>query len=104
MSSDGPSPLHPQNAFPLKRGGKSRPQPVVLITERFQVERKNVLLTLLDNPSGRCLRIVEESRGHYNFVMIPATGLAEFIRCLDALVAAETEWAARHPGGNLTGE
>lgn len=68
------------------------PRPFVqedtLKSEHVQIERKSFLLTLKENPRGRFLRISEEVGGKRNGIIVPATGLHEFKRLLDEMVAA----------------
>ncbi len=53
----------------------------------MQAERKFISFALKENPRGRFLRITEEG-GKRSSVIIPATGLAEFKKVLDEMVAA----------------
>ena len=60
------------------------------------IERKSFVLTLKENPSGRFLRVVEQTSGRSNAIIIPATGLAEFKRVIDEMVKAADSIPARH--------
>ncbi len=62
-----------------------------LKTDRVQIERKTFIFTLKENPRGRFLRITEEVNGKRDNVIIPATGLDEFKKILDAMVQASAE-------------
>ena len=66
-----------------------------LKSEHIQIERKSFLLTLKENPRGRFLRISEEVGGKRNTIIIPATGLVDFKRVLDAMVKAANEVPAK---------
>lgn len=57
-----------------------------LRTERLQVERKTFVISLKENDRGRFLRIVEESNGHRDMIIVPSTGLEEFNQILSAIV------------------
>lgn len=59
-----------------------------LKTDEIQIERKFFVLTLKENPRGRFLRISEEVGGKRNSIIIPATGLADFKKLVDEMVAA----------------
>jgi len=64
-----------------------------LETRRLQIERKQFLLMLKENPRGRFMRIAEESNGRANSIIIPAAGLKDFQKMLDAIVSAASELA-----------
>ena len=68
-----------------------------LETRQLQIERKNFLLTLKENPRGRFLRIAEETNGRFNSIIIPATGLEDFHKLVQELVKAATEIPAKDP-------
>jgi hypothetical protein len=54
----------------------------------LQVERKNFVLSLKENPRGRFLRITEDVGGRRDTIIIPSTGLADFKKLLDEMVKA----------------
>jgi PurA ssDNA and RNA-binding protein len=58
-----------------------------LKSEKIQIERKTFVLTLKENPRGRFLRITEDVNGRRDTIIIPATGLADFKRVIDQMVA-----------------
>ena len=58
---------------------------------RVQIERKSFLFSLKENARGRFLRITEDSGGRHNCVIIPASGLADFLRVLDDMAEASAE-------------
>ncbi len=66
-----------------------------LAAEKLQIERKVFLLTLKENPRGRFLRITEDVGGRRDHVIVPASGLAEFRRVLDSLIAVSEETPAK---------
>jgi hypothetical protein len=70
-------------------GGYSKPpsQDTTIKTERLQVERKTFVIALKENDRGRFLRIVEESNGHRDMIIVPSTGLEDFNKILSAIVA-----------------
>jgi len=59
-----------------------------LKTETIAVERKTFVFDLRENPRGRFLRITEDANGRRDSIVIPAPGLEEFRRVLDAIIAA----------------
>ncbi|HEX9047935.1 MAG TPA: PUR family DNA/RNA-binding protein [Verrucomicrobiae bacterium] len=71
------------------------PRPFVqeeqLKSEVIQIERKQFVVTLKENPRGRFLRISEESSNRRNTIIIPATGLADFQKLLEEMVIADSE-------------
>jgi hypothetical protein len=64
---------------------------VVLKSENIAVERKNFIFDLRENPRGRFLRITEDANGRRDSIVIPAPGLEDFRRVLDAIISASQE-------------
>jgi hypothetical protein len=66
------------------------PKPVVveetIKSDKIQIERKIFVFTLKENPRGRFLRITEDVNGRRDTIIIPATGLEEFRKQLDAMI------------------
>lgn len=60
-------------------------------TASLEVERKTYTLTLSENPRGRLLRIVEGTQGRRNCIIIPATGLEDFQKAYEQLLATARE-------------
>jgi hypothetical protein len=60
----------------------------VLKSENITVERKNFIFDLRENPRGRFLRITEDANGRRDSIVIPAPGLEDFRRVLDAIITA----------------
>ncbi len=60
----------------------------VLKSENIAVERKNFIFDLRENPRGRFLRITEDANGRRDSIVIPAPGLEDFRRVLDAIISA----------------
>ncbi len=83
------------NEYPSSYGGNQgygynqKPQVVedTLKTETIQIERKIFIFTLKDNPRGRLLRITEDVGGRRDTIIIPATGLEDFRRALEEMLA-----------------
>lgn len=59
-----------------------------LKVEEIQIERKNFRFTLKENTRGRLLRISEEMGARRNTIIIPATGLRDFLKLLDEMILA----------------
>ena len=68
-----------------------------LKTDKIQIERKTFIFTLKENPRGRFLRITEDVNGRRDNIIIPAPGLDEFKRILDAMVKASTDIPPKQP-------
>src|SRR5580704_3579217 len=70
-----------------------RPQVVedTLKSGEIQIERKNFVFSLKENPRGRFLRITEDVGGRRDTIIIPSPGLEDFKRLLDAMVKASGE-------------
>ena len=56
-----------------------------------QIERKHFMFALKENPRGRLLRITEDIAGRYNSIIIPATGLKDFMKLLDEMIKASDD-------------
>ena len=78
-----------------------QPRPVVqedtIKSAEIQVERKTFTVTLKENPRGRFLRITEEAGSKRNTVIVPSTGLEEFQRVLNEMVAVARAMPAPAP-------
>lgn len=72
-----------------------QPRPPVaedtLKSGEVQIERKNFVLALKENPRGRFLRITEDVGGRRDTIIIPSTGLADFKKLVDEMVKAADE-------------
>jgi len=72
-----------------------QPKPPVredsLKSGEVQIERKKFIFALKENPRGRLLRITEDINGRFNSIIIPATGLKEFMKLLDEMIKASDE-------------
>jgi hypothetical protein len=58
-----------------------------LRTETIQVERKQFSFDLQENHLGRFLRITENVKGKRDVIIIPVTGLKDFRKALDVIIA-----------------
>ncbi|MGZ4975337.1 MAG: hypothetical protein ACXWDN_21460, partial [Limisphaerales bacterium] len=99
-----PRPQRPQYRPSSYQGGYSKPpsQDTTIKTERLQVERKTFVISLKENDRGRFLRIVEESNGHHDMIIVPATGLEDFNKILSEMVALPDK--AAEPRNSESGE
>lgn len=52
----------------------------------LQIERKQFIFNLKENPQGTFLRITEEVNGRRNAIVIPATGLEQFCDALNEVI------------------
>jgi hypothetical protein len=72
-----------------------QPKPPVredsLKSGQVQIERKNFIFSLKENPRGRLLRITEDIAGRHNSIIIPATGLHDFKKLLEEMIQASDE-------------
>lgn len=60
----------------------------IIATRQLQVERKFLIIDYCENSRGRFLRICEEAHGRRNTVIVPSTGIDEFIVNLLAVAGA----------------
>ena len=81
----------------ITRHGRERlstrtPVPAETIASgKIEIERKQFIFSLQENARGQFLRITEDAKGRRNSIVIPAPGLAEFKRLLDAMQEAPPE-------------
>jgi predicted ATP-dependent protease len=70
---------------------------VLLISEKIKVERKHFYLDLKQNDRGRFLKITEDVRGRRDTIILPATGLEDFARAMDAIIERHLQDADLQP-------
>jgi hypothetical protein len=58
----------------------------VIASKELQVERKRFIIEFRENERGRFLKIVEESHGRRNTVIVPSTGIDEFNAAVDEVL------------------
>jgi len=63
----------------------------IIESRELQIERKHFYIEYRENDRGRFLRITEEAHGRRNTVIIPSTGLDEFGRTLNEVLAAHKQ-------------
>lgn len=56
-----------------------------ILAKGIGIERKTFIFKLKENDRGRFLRITEEAGGHRTSIIIPASGLVDFLRVLDTM-------------------
>lgn len=56
-----------------------------LMNKRLDVESKIFFFEYRENPNGKFLRIIEKSSGRRNAIIIPDSGLSEFINVLSSI-------------------
>jgi hypothetical protein len=56
-----------------------------ILTKRLDVESKIFFFDYKENPKGKFLRIIEKSGGRKNAIVLPDTGLEEFINVLESI-------------------
>ncbi len=59
----------------------------VISNRDIQIERKHFFIEFRENERGRFLRITEEAHGRRNTVILPSTGVPEFRKALDEVLA-----------------
>jgi hypothetical protein len=63
----------------------------VLLTEKIQIERKQFIFELKENPRGRFLRITEDVGGRRDTIIVPSTGLEQFRDVIQRTMDAEQQ-------------
>ncbi len=70
----------------------------IIATKELQVERKHFYIEFRENERGQFLRITEEAHGRRNTIIIPSTGLDEFLDTLEEVLGA-ADAATPEPAG-----
>ncbi len=65
--------------------------------EKIQIERKTFVFALKENPRGRFLRITEDVNGRRDTIIIPATGLDEFLKLVGEMTKTSESIPAAKP-------
>ena len=60
-----------------------------LLSERIQIERKQFFFDLKENPRGRFLKITEDVGGRRDTIIVPSTGLRDFMATIEKAIEAE---------------
>jgi hypothetical protein len=79
------------NDYPSSSSGQGKLRPSPDRTLHFlqvQLERKAFEFALKENARGRFLRITERANGRTNSIVIPATGLEDFMRLIEDMGSA----------------
>lgn len=64
------------------------------MSDRIQIERKQFFFDLKENPRGRFLRITEDVGGRRDTIIIPSTGLQEFMDVINRAIKVNQEAGA----------
>ena len=64
------------------------------MSDRIQIERKQFFFDLKENPRGRFLRITEDVGGRRDTIIIPSTGLQEFLDVINRAIKVNQEAGA----------
>lgn len=56
-----------------------------ILSKRLDIESKIFFFEYKENPNGKFLRIVEKSSGKRNSIVVPDSGLSEFINVLEVI-------------------
>lgn len=68
-----------------------------LKSDKVQIERKTFVFTLKENPRGRFLRITEDVNGRRDTIIIPATGLEDFMKVFEDMMHTSAETPPKAP-------
>jgi hypothetical protein len=60
----------------------------IIAATETQVERKHFFIEFRENPRGQFLRITEEAHGRRNSIIVPSTGLADFMVAINQVLGA----------------
>ena len=66
----------------------------LIMSDRIQIERKQFYFDLKENPRGRFLRITEDVGGRRDTIIIPSTGLKEFMEMIQRAMQVNEEAGA----------
>jgi hypothetical protein len=64
------------------------------MNDRIQIERKQFYFDLKENPRGRFLRITEDVGGRRDTIIIPSTGLEQFMEVISRAIKVNQEAGA----------
>ncbi|HEV3210576.1 MAG TPA: DNA-binding protein [Chthoniobacterales bacterium] len=68
----------------------------VIVAKELQVERKHFYIEFRENERGRFMRITEEAHGRRNTIIIPSTGLEEFMATAGEVIQSADRVPAAH--------
>jgi len=97
IPNDRPTPNGPREGRGSYYSQRSPVSEETLKTETIQIERKTFSFTLKENPRGRFLRITEDVGGRRDNVIVPATGLEDFLRVLADMVQTSARIPPKNP-------
>ena len=60
----------------------------IIATKELQIERKHFYVEFRENDRGQFLRITEEAHGRRNTIIVPSTGLDDFLDTLEDVLSA----------------
>jgi len=63
----------------------------LIMSDRIQIERKQFFFDLKENPRGRFLRITEDVGGRRDTIIIPSTGLEQFMDVISRAIKVNQE-------------
>ena len=63
----------------------------LIMSDRIQIERKQFFFDLKENPRGRFLRITEDVGGRRDTIIIPSTGLEQFMEVISRAIKVNQE-------------
>lgn len=63
----------------------------IILARDLQIERKHFFIEYRENDRGKFVRITEEAHGRRNSIIIPSTGLADFVRYFDEVANAAVD-------------
>ena len=67
---------------------------LVIASKELQIVRKQIVFEFRENARGRILRIVEEAHGRRNMIIVPSTGLNDFMAAADEVCMAANQSAS----------
>ncbi len=59
----------------------------VIEARELQIERKHFHVEFRENERGKFLRVTEEAHGRRNTIIVPSTGLDEFVAAISHVLA-----------------
>ena len=63
----------------------------VIASKELQIERKRIVIEFRENARGRFLRIIEEVHGRRNMIIVPSTGLNDFMAAADEVCTSANQ-------------
>jgi hypothetical protein len=66
----------------------------IIEAKELRIERKHFHVEFRENDRGKFLRVTEEAHGRRNTIIVPSTGLDDFVTAISQVLASGAQVAA----------